>query len=177
MPQIPSGGGRMLPPTAPCPSVRMSIKAWRSRLSAIARRNSRLSKGGLARLMIRSRLLLSMTTSQCACSAWLLMSFNSGIPTQIRSSLPATKASMRVDPERGRRLAGERVPGAFDVGRGERPAVMPFDALPQAEGQRGTRLVPRPVAGEIGDDRAEAVLRYVLVEDDQVVEDSHQRDA
>jgi len=31
---------------SPCPSVRMSMNAWRSKLSAIARRRSGLSKGG-----------------------------------------------------------------------------------------------------------------------------------
>ena len=43
------------------------------------------------------------------------------------------------------------------------------------EGQRGPRLVPRPVAGEIRYDRGEAVLRHVLVEHDEVVEHAHQR--
>jgi len=45
MPQSPSGGGCMTPPTLPCPSVMMSMKALRSKLSAIARRRS----GGVER--------------------------------------------------------------------------------------------------------------------------------
>jgi len=48
MPQLPAGGGIMAPPIAPCPSLRMSIKARRSRDSTIARRSSGLSNGGLA---------------------------------------------------------------------------------------------------------------------------------
>ena len=82
-----------------------------------------------------------------------------------------------IDPELLARLAGERVPGAFDVRGGERLAVVPFDALTQAEGQRSPGLVPRPVAGEIGDDRGKAVLRHVLVEENEIVEDAHQRSA
>src|SRR5271165_7576951 len=80
-----------------------------------------------------------------------------------------------IDPEFLVRLAGKRLPGAFDVGGGERLAVVPFDVLTQAEGQRGPGLVPRPVAGKIGRDRGEAVLRDVLVEENEVVEDAHQR--
>src|SRR6516165_5356643 len=66
----------------------------------------------------------------------------------------------RIDPEFLARLAGQRIPGAFDVGGGERLAVMPFDTLTQVKGQRRPGLVPHPVAGEIGDDGGEAVLRW-----------------
>ena len=72
------------------------MNAWRSRESAIARRNSGLSNGGAVRLISRSRLLLSITTSQTACGTWLLMSFNSGIVAKMKSSLPATKARCHV---------------------------------------------------------------------------------
>ncbi len=57
------------------------MNASRSRLSAIARRISGLSKGGTLRLMIRLRLALSGVVSQIACGAWLWTSFNSGIAT------------------------------------------------------------------------------------------------
>ena len=57
------------------------MKALRSRLSAIARRRSGLSKGGLSRLTIRLRLTLLGASSQIACGAWLLTSFSSGIVT------------------------------------------------------------------------------------------------
>ena len=48
------------------------------------------------RLINRSRLLLSITTSQTACGAWLLRSFSSGIVEKMKSSLPATKARSHV---------------------------------------------------------------------------------
>jgi hypothetical protein len=59
----------------------MSMNALRSRLSAIARRISGLSKGGTLRLMIMFRLALRGAISQIACGAWLWMSLNSGIAT------------------------------------------------------------------------------------------------
>jgi hypothetical protein len=65
----------------PWPSSMMSRKALRSRLSAIARRISGLSKGGTSRLTIRLRLALSGASSQTACGAWALSSFKSGIAT------------------------------------------------------------------------------------------------
>ena len=77
--QTPSGPGSMVPPISPCPSVIMSIKALRSRVSDIARRSSALSKGGLSRLMIRVRLTFVGATSQIACGTWLFMSFRIGI--------------------------------------------------------------------------------------------------
>jgi hypothetical protein len=67
------------------------------------------------------------------------------------------------------------IPGAFDVPSGERLAVVPFDALPQLEGQVVPVLTPRPARGEIGHDRSQAVLRHLLVEHDQVVEHPHDR--
>ena len=59
----------------------------------------------------------------------------------------------RVDAQLLGRLALQQIPGAFDVGGGERLAVMPFDALAQMEGQLGAVLVPGPVGGEFGTDR------------------------
>src|SRR5215831_5701551 len=58
MPHTPSGGGCMTPPMSPCPSVRMSMNALRSKLSASARRISGLSKGGASRLVIRLALAI-----------------------------------------------------------------------------------------------------------------------
>ena len=81
MPHTPSGGGSMTPPTSPWPSVMMSMNAWRSRLSAIARRSSGLSKGGAVGLTIIVRLTFVAVTSQIACGAWLLKSFKVGIVT------------------------------------------------------------------------------------------------
>ena len=51
------------------------------------------------------------------------------------------------------RLAHQHVEGAFDVGRGERLAVMPFDALAQLEGQGLVVAAPGPALREIRDDR------------------------
>src|SRR4051794_37974148 len=79
MPQIPSGAGSIVPPISPCPSVMMSMKALRSDVSAIARRISSLSKGGLSRLTIRVRLTLVGATSQIACGACSLICFSSGM--------------------------------------------------------------------------------------------------
>ena len=52
-----------------------------------------------------------------------------------------------------RRLAHQHVEGAFDVGGGERLAVMPLDALAQLEGQRLVVAAPGPAFGEIRHDR------------------------
>ena len=76
----PSGPGSMAVPTSPCPSPRMSMKAWRSRVIAIALRSSRLSKGGFC---VTSRLGAKLVgvTSQTASGSWVLMSFSSGTVT------------------------------------------------------------------------------------------------
>ena len=50
----------------------------------------------------------------------------------------------------------QQVPGAFDVGGGERLAVMPFDALAQLEGQLLAVLAPRPARRR---DRARSIAR------------------
>src|SRR5207237_4894949 len=50
----------------------------------------------------------------------------------------------RVDAQLFARLAGQKIPGALDVGGSERLAVVPFDALAQRENQLGAFLVPRP---------------------------------
>ena len=94
------------------------MKAWRSRLSAIARRNSGLSNGGADRLISRSRLLLSITTSQTACGAWLLRSFSSGIVEKMKSSLPATKARCQVAG-----LRDDRVFDAVEIGSALLPVI------------------------------------------------------
>src|SRR4029077_6658844 len=81
----------------------------------------------------------------------------------------------RVDAQLLGRFAGNQVPGAFDVRGGERLSVMPFDAGSQFEGQLLAVLAPRPARSQIRDDRAEAVLRDMLVEHDQIVEHAHYR--
>ena len=80
----------------------------------------------------------------------------------------------RVLPELLLRLAHQHVEGAFDVGRGERLAVMPFDALAQLEGQLLVVGAPGPALGEIRHDRIDAVLRHVLLEHDEIVENRHE---
>ena len=82
----------------------------------------------------------------------------------------------RIDPELVGVDPAQPVPGAFDVGRGERLAVVPFDAAAQREGQLLAVLAPAPFGRQIGNDRCEAVLWHMLVEDDEVVEDAHHRD-
>src|SRR5437764_1966537 len=278
MPQTTSGGGRMEPPIAPCSSARIWIKAGRSRLSAMARRSSMLSKGGTALLMSRSRLLLSMTRSHFACGACSFTSLSGGGVAQIRSSLPAAKASSRVpvfgmivysmasrgpsgfpvirvlhhpdmlvrlvfdkfegagadrllphlrrrdmagidrrlpggeqrdqirlrplqvksdliiatardlldiaiprlariDTQLLRRALHQRVPGAFDIARGEGLSVMPLDGLTQRKCQDGAVFAQRPARSEIGHNRRKTVLSDMLVKHDEVVEHAHHRDA
>ena len=81
----------------------------------------------------------------------------------------------RVLAERLLRHAAQHVPGAFHVLGGERLAVMPLDAIAQLEGELGLVRVPRPAGGELRHDRIHAVLRLVLVVDDQIVEHPHHR--
>jgi hypothetical protein len=81
----------------------------------------------------------------------------------------------RIDPQFVVRFAEQQAPGAFDVRRGERLAVVPLDALAQCEGQLGPVFTPRPSGRQIWDHRCDGVLLYVLVEHDQVVEDPHRR--
>jgi hypothetical protein len=52
----------------------MSMNAWRSKVSASARRRSGLSKGGLSRLSSRLVLPPVVRNSQTAFGAWLLIS-------------------------------------------------------------------------------------------------------
>ena len=90
----------MTPPMSPCPSPMMSIKARRSRLNAIARRNSALSKGGTSRLTIRLRPTPVGANSQIACGICAFTSFHSGTEVpygQVMSNLPAMKANVAVD--------------------------------------------------------------------------------
>src|SRR6202011_4455251 len=73
------------------------------------------------------------------------------------------------------RLASQEVVGAFDVGGGERPAVVPFDALAQLEAQLGPVFAPRPARRELGHDRLDPVLRHVLIKEHEVIEYPHHR--
>jgi hypothetical protein len=83
---------------------------------------------------------------------------------------------LRVLPQLLLRLAHQHVEGAFDVGRGKRLAVVPFDALPKLEGQGLVVGAPGPALGEVRDDRFDAVLGDVLIIDDEVVVDRHEGD-
>jgi hypothetical protein len=47
---------------------------------------------------------------------------------------------------------------------------VPSDILAQLKGQRGLVFIPRPGDGEIRHDRAESVLRHMLIEEDEIVE-------
>jgi hypothetical protein len=99
IPQLPAGGGIIAPPIAPCPSLRMSMKARRSRVSTIARRSSGLSKSGLLRLTSICRGMFHGTIVHSALGAWSLSCFISGsdmMPCPVRSNLPAPKARIVV---------------------------------------------------------------------------------
>ena len=82
----------------------------------------------------------------------------------------------RIEAELLARLAGQHVPSAFDVVRGEGFAVVPFDVLAQMERQLLAILAGRPVGGEVRHDRRQAVLRHVLIVHNEVVEHPHHRD-
>jgi len=71
--------------------------------------------------------------------------------------------------------AGQQITRALAVPGSEGLAVVPPDAFAQRQGQLGPLLAPCPAGGQIGHDRLEAVLRYVLVEHDEVVEHPHHR--
>ena len=74
------------------------MKAWRSNVSATARRNSALSNGGTARLTSRVRGTFAGITWQTAWGAWLSTSFSKGIETpKIVSNLPVTKPRILVE--------------------------------------------------------------------------------
>ncbi len=47
-----------------------------------------------------------------------------------------------IDPELLARPIQQEIPGTLDIRRREQPAVVPFDALPQREGQLGPLFVP-----------------------------------
>ncbi len=74
------------------------------------------------------------------------------LQVQCRFERPVGRRFLQVDPpalaiieaQLFLALIGQQVERAFDVGRGERLAVMPFDAVAQLEGQRGMVLVPSP---------------------------------
>src|SRR5215813_12975755 len=83
-----------------CPSVRMSMKALRSSVKAIALRTSGLSNGGESRLTIRLVLTLVGPISHIAFAAWLLTSFAIGMDQSYGkdiSPLWARKARTAVD--------------------------------------------------------------------------------
>ena len=73
------------------------------------------------------------------------------------------------------RFAEQHVPGAFDVVRGERLAVVPFDALAQPKADPRKVLVPLPALGQLGLDQIEPVLLLVLIEEHEIVEHAHER--
>ena len=76
------------------------MNALRSRLSAIARRKSALSKGGTSRLTIRFTLTLPCGSSQTAAGTWLFTSLIKGtvtVPAKVKSYFPAAKAKIAVD--------------------------------------------------------------------------------
>src|SRR6266478_9149939 len=87
----------------------------------------------------------------------------------------AVPALARIDPQLLAGPAGQRVPGAFDVLRRKRLAVVPLDTRAQTKSERSLVLVPRPALGEIGPDRLEGILRNMLIEEDEVVENGHHR--
>ena len=81
----------------------------------------------------------------------------------------------RVGAQRRCRSAQQQVPGAFDIGGGERLTVMPAHALPQREGQFGVVGAPGPTGRQIRHDRVDAVARLILPIHHQIVENPHER--
>ena len=81
----------------------------------------------------------------------------------------------RVLAQLGLAVAEHEVPGAFDIRRGERLAVMPLDALAQLEGEFRAVIVPAPALRQVRNDSVEAILRHVLLVHDEVVVNAHVR--
>src|SRR6516225_12307690 len=79
-------------------------------------------------------------------------------------------AFARIDAKLLTGVAGQEIPGAFNVASGKGLAVMPRDTLPQRESQLGPFLAQRPAGGEVGDDGLQAVLRRVLLVHDEIIE-------
>jgi hypothetical protein len=78
----------------------MSINAWRSIASDIARRSSGLSKGGFSRLIMRLVLTLPGGISHVASGRCFCRSRVNGmvsVPAKVNSYLPATKARIAVE--------------------------------------------------------------------------------
>jgi len=69
--------------------------------------------------------------------------------------------------------SGQQIPCAFDVFGGKWLAIMPFDAVAQRHCQLGALFIPTPLCRQIRDDRLRAVLRHLLLEYHQIVEDPH----
>src|SRR5262249_42923415 len=67
-------------------------------------------------------------------------------------------------------LAVEPMPGALNILRGERLAVVPFDTLPKLECEAGAALIPRPALGKLGNDRIDATDRLHRVKHDEPIE-------
>src|SRR6266853_853525 len=80
-----------------------------------------------------------------------------------------------VEPEFLLSLIAQEIEGAFDVLGGEGLAVVPLDAFAQLEAELGAVLAPCPARGELRHDRCQAVLRDMLVEQNEVVEYPHHR--
>ena len=72
-------------------------------------------------------------------------------------------------------LADDHPPGALHVFCGERRAVMPFDALPQLEGQLGVGRIPRPAFGQIRHHGVDALVDLEGIEHHEVVEHGRKR--
>src|SRR5712675_308414 len=72
------------------------------------------------------------------------------------------------------RLAHQHVEGAFDVGGRKLLAVVPLDPLPQLEIEDLFVIAPSPALREVRNDGFQAVLRHVLLVNDEVVEDRHE---
>ena len=73
------------------------------------------------------------------------------------------------------RFAEQRIPGALHVIGGKGLAVVPFDALVQPETQLGFGRIPRPLGRQIRHDRSKSRLCHVLIEHDEIVEETHRR--
>src|SRR5438067_9578652 len=112
----------------PLPWVSVSMKACRSRVSAIACRTSGLPKGGASRLMMTLRNTLVGAMWQSSCPICLLTSFSIGTCRkyqEVMSTLPETKAKEPVAtflmiwysmPSRnGRSFSSNRVADDLDV--------------------------------------------------------------
>src|ERR1700720_4340522 len=181
---MPSGGGCMTPPRSPLPRVRVSTKALRSKLSAIARRRSGSLNGGMSRFIITLRLTLTGTRLQIASGAWFFTSLTTGTCKKIRRGHVELAGDEGQNP--GRHVLDDRVLDTVEIGTVLLPIIgisgyfdrfvrLDFDEFERAGADRMTAHVARRNMARIDrrkpgrEQRNKGGLRPLQMEGDLVI--------